>query len=556
MQKENRQCNKCGNEFELNQDDFSFYEKMKVPAPNVCPDCRMKQKLLWRNEQALYNRTCDLCGESIISIYHPKYSAPVYCIECHTSDKWDPFSFGIEYDKERPFFEQFKELMNRIPKAATHVGTAGSININSEYVNFAGGNKNCYLIFNSTLNEDSRYSRGIIKSQDACDIYFAEQIESCYENINLGRCSRVLWSKNTTDSLNSYFLLNCSGCSNCFGCVNLRHKSYFFLNEPLSKEEWEKQVNEILGSYEKITIFKKEFEKFSLKFPRRENNNLKTMNSSGDYIFESKNCFFCFEAFQCENCKYALSIKLAKDSYDIVGRGVKSELLLETVATGHGCSRIIGTWSLENSHDVEYSYDLRASSYCIGCVGIKHGQYCILNKAYTEEEYKRIKNIIATELCGKEIYGQYFPTELSPWAYNETLAQEYFPLIKDEALAQGFRWEDNIQKTEGKETIKSEEIQDHIKDISDSIINEILPCIDCNRNYKITAQELVFYRKMIIPIPRKCFYCRHKDRIIYRGPYKFWKRNCDKCKKEITTNYAPNRPEIIYCEKCYQQKVI
>lgn len=83
----------------------------------------------------------------------------------------------------------------------------------------------------------------------------------------------------------------------------------------------------------------------------------------------------------------------------------------------------------------------------------------------------------------------------------------------------------------------------------------VLKCVDCDRNYKITEQELLFYRKMILPIPRKCFYCRHKDRIEKRGPYKFWNRNCDKCEKEIITNYSPERPEIVYCEKCYQQEV-
>jgi len=555
MKQETKNCKNCKQDFIIEPDDFSFYKKMQVPPPINCPDCRMKQKLLWRNEQVLYSRICDLCGKSMITMYNTKYPSPIYCHDCHLSDKWDPFSFGIEYDKNKPFFEQFKKLFNNVPKEATHIGTGGGININSDYVNFAGGNKNCYLIFNSTSNEDSRYSRGIIKSQNAYDIYFAEQIESCYEGVNLGRCNGVMYSKNATDSFDSCFLLNCSGCQNCFGCVNLHHKSYYFLNELLHKEEWEKRVREILGSYEKIELFKKKFDEFSLKFPQKENNNLKAVSSFGDYIFESKNCYSCFEAFQCENCKYAFSIKLAKDSYDVIGRGIKSELLLETVAVGHSCSRVIGTWSLENSHDIEYSYDLRGSSYCFGCVGIKHGQYCILNKVYTEQEYNQIRKIIIAELCKKGIYGQYFSPEFSPWAYNETLAQENFPLTKKEALEQGFRWEDDIQKTEGRETLQPENIPDHIKNVPDSITKEILRCIDCNRNYKITNQELLFYRKMNIPIPRKCFYCRHQDRIVRRGPYKFWNRNCAKCQKEITTNYAPDRSEIVYCEKCYQQEV-
>ena len=141
------------------------------------------------------------------------------------------------------------------------------------------------------------------------------------------------------------------------------------------------------------------------------------------------------------------------------------------------------------------------------------------------------------------------------FGYNETIAQDNIPLTKEEALTQGFRWEDDIQKTEGKETMKPEKSPDHIKDISDDFINEVLVCTKCSRNYRLIKRELEFYRKMVIPIPRKCWNCRFLDRIDRRGPYKFWKRNCDKCQKEIITNYAPNRPEIVYCESCYQKEV-
>ena len=178
-----------------------------------------------------------------------------------------------------------------------------------------------------------------------------------------------------------------------------------------------------------------------------------------------------------------------------------------------------------------------------------------MNKQYTKEEYERLREKIIKELKEKDLYGLMMPQELAPFAYNETIAHDNMPLSKEEALAQGFRWEDDIQKTKGKETLQPEKIPDHIRDVQDSITSEILKCIDCNRNYKIINQELLFYRKMNIPIPRKCFYCRHQDRIIRRGPYKFWNRSCAKCQKSIMANYAPERPEIVYCEKCYQQEV-
>ena len=62
---------------------------------------------------------------------------------------------------------------------------------------------------------------------------------------------------------------------------------------------------------------------------------------------------------------------------------------------------------------------------------------------------------------------------------------------------------------------------------------------------------------MKIPIPRRCFYCRHEARLKRRNPFKLWHRKCMKlgCENEFETSYSPDRPEIIYCEKCYQQEV-
>ena len=300
---------------------------------------------------------------------------------------------------------------------------------------------------------------------------------------------------------------------------------------------------------------KKKFWEFSLKFPHRSTNSLKTENCSGNYIFESKNCQQCFEISACENMRYCFSVKRAADCTDMIGHCRRSELLYNGVGVGAGSQRVICSWWVESSQDVEYSFATRQSENCIGCDGIKNGSFVILNKKYDKNKYQEIKNNILKELKEQNIYGDFFPTELAFFAYNETIAQDNFPLTKEEALAKGFRWEDDIQKTEGKETMKPEEIPDHIKDVPDSITKEVLECIDCKRNYKITKRELQFYRKMNISTPRKCFYCRHQDRIVRRGPYKFWNRSCAKCQRGIITNYAPNRSEIVYCEKCYQQEV-
>ena len=551
-----QECKKCKANFILDSDDLGFYEKMKVPSPKVCPDCRFKMRAMFRNETTLYSgRKCALCGKSVISMYNPKSPYIVYCNACYLGDKWNPLDYGQVYEKSKSFFSQLDELAKKVPKAATYSSPALGPNINSDYANFSGGNKDGYLIFNSGPdNENCAYSRGLTNNRDAFDIYLAHGNERIYDSVNAQKNSNVSFTKNAIECIDSQFVLDCVACQNCFGCVNLRYKSYNFFNEQLSREEYLARVNEILGSYAKTEEAKEKFNTHSLKFPRKENNNFKTTDSVGDYLIESKNCQNCFEAAFSENVKNSFSVKFAKDSYDLIGHGRQAELILEGVGVGLG-QRVIGSWWVENSHDVEYSLATRSSEYCMGCDGVKNVKYCILNKIYSGAEYKDLREHIIKELNTIEQYGLFLPPEISLFAYNETIAQDNFPLTKEEAIAQGFRWEDDIQKTEGKETLQPEEIPDHIKDVHDSITAEILKCVDCNRNYKITKQELAFYKKMSIPIPRMCFYCRHQDRIVRRGPYKFWDRHCAKCDKAISTNYAPDRPEIVYCEDCYKQEV-
>ena len=130
-------------------------------------------------------------------------------------------------------------------------------------------------------------------------------------------------------------------------------------------------------------------------------------------------------------------------------------------------------------------------------------------------------------------------------------------MTKDEVLAKGWHWEDNVPRTFGKETIKSGAIPDKIEDVSDSYLSEIFICIDCSKNYNITQNELLFYRKEILPLPRKCPNCRYKRRFDLRPPRKLWHRQCmkEECPNEFETTYAPERPEKEYCESCYNKEV-
>jgi hypothetical protein len=556
MNNEKKVCQNCKSDFIIENNDLLFSEKMKVPVPSVCPDCRFKMRAMWRNETTLYTgQKCGLCDKNIISRYNPSRGYTVYCWRCFYSENWDPKDFALDYDESKSFMDQLKIFLSKTPKINVHTSESTGAVINSEYGNSYGAAKNSYFIFNTDHIEDTLYARGCKYIKESSDLYFCHESDRCYQGINLIKSNGISFGQNISNCVDCLFVTNCSGLINCFGCFNLRNKSNCWFNEQLSHEEYIKRLNEVTGSYSKIEEQKEKFNEFVLKFPHRENNNLKTIGSIGDYLFNCKNVQDSFEVFNSEDSKYLFSCKDVKNSMDVLGWGVNSSNLLNTVSVGLS-SNIIGSFGSENCQNVLYSSFLKNCQECLACDTITNSKYCIFNKQYLKEEYERLKSIAIRELEDKGLHGLMIDPELSFYSYNETLAQDFFPLTKEEAIEQGYRWEDNIQMTKGRETIQPEKIPDHIKDVSDFIASEILKCISCERNYKIIEQELLFYRKINLPIPRQCFYCRHQDRIKRRGPYKFWDRKCDHCGKDIKTNYSPDRKEIIYCEKCYQNEVV
>src|SRR3989338_7438606 len=111
---ETRKCRWSGEMFEITDEDIVFYKKIDVPLPTLCPDERERRRLQWRNERHFYRRECGLCKKSIIAIYPETCLFPVYCEECYWNDKWDPLIYGRDFDFGRPFFEQFKELIDTV----------------------------------------------------------------------------------------------------------------------------------------------------------------------------------------------------------------------------------------------------------------------------------------------------------------------------------------------------------------------------------------------------------------------------------------------------------
>ena len=90
MTQETRICQNCQKEFVIEPEDFAFYERINVPPPTWCPECRMIRRMVWRNERSLYKRKDNFYEKNIISAISIEKPFKVYSNDVWWSDKWDP----------------------------------------------------------------------------------------------------------------------------------------------------------------------------------------------------------------------------------------------------------------------------------------------------------------------------------------------------------------------------------------------------------------------------------------------------------------------------------
>ena len=559
-------CQNCKKEFNLEQEDLNFYEKIKVPPPTFCPDCRAQRRFLWRNERSLHKRPCDFCKKNFISIYNTDAPFPVYCHTCYHSDAWDPTTYGQDYDKSKTFFAQLKELLKKVPRLGIWVVQSTG----SEYTNQSYNNKNVYLSFGIRDSEDSACCARNINIKNTYDSTYAHHSENLYECLNVDKSYGSTYVEEAEGIVDSHYLAFSRNATNSIGGTNLRSASNYFFGEKLSPQEYKKKISEVdFGSRKVRDELLKKFEEIKKNSIVRNTKQINCVNCVGDHLENSKDCHYVFDGFGLEKARYSSWVFNSKDIMDCFGMG-SSELIYEAISPEevNNCKFLMIT---DSSHDVEYGLYCQASGFLFGCVGLRSKDYCILNKQYPKEEYKKLVSQIKEEMADNPYidkrgisygYGEFFPSELcESMPYNESTAQEYCPISKEEALQKGFKWKDDEARAYNI-TMKTDQIPDNISDVDDSITEQVIACAheqkcahQCTKAFKIIPGELQFYRKIKIPLPVLCPNCRHFERLNRRNPMKLWQRNCEKCEKEILSSYSPDRPEIVYCETCYQQEV-
>ncbi|MFH0770552.1 MAG: hypothetical protein V1926_04200 [Candidatus Peregrinibacteria bacterium] len=521
----------CKQSFDVTAEDFAFYEKVSpvfsgkkelILPPKLCPDCRQQRRWALRNEHVLYRRNCDYSGKPMISLFPADSPYIVYSQESYRNGAWDGLSAGHTFDFSLPFFDQFHSLLLAVP----HRGLQqDETNVNCDFTTYGGGNKNCYMTAACMYCEDVYYSTRCAMTKDSVDCFLCVRGELLYECIYCIQCYNLLYSKDCYNCRDSLLLDHCHNCSHCIACTNLRNKEYHIYNKPVPPEEFEDRKTKLLqGS---IGREREQFDAWKITLPCLFAHLTHAENVTGDYIDSAKNCMDCFGIqVQAEDCRYCQFCGMqTHDFMDAIMCGL-GDLFYETVGVGpaHRCAFL--TYA-EEADEVYYSNDILHCQSCFGCTGLQHKSFCILNKQYTKEEYEKLVPKIIGHMRSTGEYGEFFPARIAVHPYNDTVAQEYFPLSKGDVEARGWPWRD--------------------EDPSDSAKN--------GQSFKYIKQELAFYQKIGIQPPTLPPRERHRRRARQCNPHHLWSRQCQKCGKDIRTTYSPERPEIIYCEECYLQEV-
>lgn len=544
-----RTCKVTGKKFLVSELEQELREKFNASLPDLHPNERLRRLMVNRNVYTLVADECDLCGKKLLSMWGENPEFPVYCPQCWNSDNWKHAEMDVDF--ERPFVEQFKELINKSPHPS---GAVVEPFVNSDYCNSVTSAKNCYMIFNATENEDSMFSVGINRCKNMVDVSMTNDGEYHYGSVSCDRSFQMFWSEFAINCADSYFLYDCVDCSNCALSTGLRHKQYVFMNEQLSKEEYEKKIADLkTGSYTKYQHYLSEFNKLKAAYPKKYLIGLNNEKVTGNVIFQSKNVVESYYAKGVEDSANVFNVYETKDALDMVAYGNNAEKIFSCTSVGGNVSNLsYSALSFNSCSDLMYSMSLRTSHYCFGSAFAKGLEYAILNKQYSKEEYDQITEKLSAKMKERGEWGETFMYKVNLHGYNESLAQILMPLKKEEAEKLGFRWTE--RKFPDIDPSKVYVQKDSINDVSwDELKDKVVVCEESGRPFRIIKQEFDFYKQYAIPLPR----LHPEVRMFHRYPKELYfnlhDSKCRKCGTPFQTSMPDN--DIVYCEKCYLENV-
>lgn len=547
----------CEGDFNIEEEDIKFLKMLIVPPPNFCPTCRRIKRLVNMNFSRLFKRECDVPGHSemMISILPEECPFPVYDYQYFIDDKFDAFSFGIEYKEGSDPMKMLLSLRRKFPMPSFLNRDPSSIN--SEYSNGGKNLKNGYYVMACYRTENAWYSNFLNDDRNVMDSQVLIDSEFVYWGIfsdHLYQSKFIYFSSNCTDST---FLFDCRNCMDCFGCVNLRNAKYCVYNKQYSKEDYESFLNSIYPLSQKtIFICEEKFWELVKKLPVNGPRNITSTNVFGVNIKNSRNLYDVVDANNSEHVRHADAAISHKDSMDFLFSGGNSSMLYMDTNIGSHSSRVKFSISSKFCTDCEFVFNSKNLNNCFMCFGLQDKSYCVLNKQYSQDEYFKIVDNIKLEMFQRGQYGDGLGLEFSAQAYNFSLGHISFPLTDEEIIKLGGYIAKEPETNVGNmEVVEYKNLPKTIDEVSDDILNKAILCEESHRPFRIIASELEFYRRMNLPIPNIHPLLRMEKRLRFTKNSKKYKAVCEKCKRDIETIFDPSENYILYCETCYQHEV-
>jgi len=149
------------------------------------------------------------------------------------------------------------------------------------------------------------------------------------------------------------------------------------------------------------------------------------------------------------------------------------------------------------------------------------------------------------------------------YGYNESVAIDYHPMAKEEAIKKGYKWSDyeppvpKVEKfIDWKDLPKvwCKVIQEKKPDFLKKILNYAIVCEDSKKPFRLVKQEIDFYIKHNLPLPTKHPNIRHQERFQKKDAPTMKLIKCDNCWEEILSVHLPWEWKRILCEKCFYEK--
>jgi hypothetical protein len=553
-----RVCRFSGERFPVLAEDVAFYRKVRVPLPTLSPEERIRRKAAYFNNYNLFKVTSAHSGKPIVAAYDPNTPYKVFEHRAWFSDEWDPLAFGRPYDGTTPLFGQLRALQLAVPRPNLITDVT---NVRSEYTNTSTNLKDSYFAFSTLAGENLYYFDCCDGSKDCVDCESVWGCTECYRCQLDYACYQCLACEDCRDCIDSRFLFDCRNCTSCFMCANLRHKKFCFMGEQLSKEEYAARMAAVnIGDYTTFARLVEQYVAMKKSAVRRPDNNFKVTNVSGDFIDNSKNCRGGFYLFNCENVHYSFGLADYRDCYDIFG-GAGGELCYEYagISTRENFD-VRFSAQVNQCRDVEYCDLCYNCSNCFGCIGLRNKKFCVLNRQCTEEEYWPLVDRMKTAMLAAGEYGEFFPPESLPTPYRISFTTAYDGYLDFEnATRYGYDTREipNLTARPDGEVIATTDLPLDIRDVDDSILEKAIHDTVNDRYFKLTPYELTFYRKHGIPIPRVYPLGRLAEfRKRYTLRLRFYDRTCPTCSTQFRSVYDPKEYPTVYCESCYNTKVV